>query len=85
MGASHFVAQSFAGWPSARTGDPVKTEGDPLDPDPPRGIRETHAAIRRLEELVTRAGGVVLRYGGFYGPGTGLAPGGDLSEGSDSD
>ena len=71
------VAQSFAGWPYARTGGPVKTEADPLDPDPPKGIRETHAAIRRLEELVTEAGGIVLRYGGFYGPGTGMAPGGD--------
>jgi nucleoside-diphosphate-sugar epimerase len=80
VGARRFVAQSFAGWPSARTGDPVKSEADPLDPHPPRGIRETHAAIRRLEELVTGAGGVVLRYGGFYGPGTGLAPGGDQFE-----
>jgi nucleoside-diphosphate-sugar epimerase len=79
-GVERVVAQSFAGWPSARTGAPVKTEADPLDPDPPRGIRETHAAIRRLEDLVTRAGGVVLRYGGFYGPGTGLAPGGDQFE-----
>ena len=79
-GVGRFVAQSFAGWPSARTGGPIKTEADPLDPDPPRGIRETHAAIRRLEELVTGAGGIVLRYGGFYGPGTGLAPGGDQVE-----
>jgi nucleoside-diphosphate-sugar epimerase len=39
-------------------------------------MRETLAAIVRLERLVTEAGGVVLRYGGFYGPGTGLAPGG---------
>ena len=71
------VAQSFAGWPYARTGGKVKTEADPLDPTPPKGIRETHAAIRRLEGLVTQAGGIVLRYGGFYGPGTGLAAGGD--------
>jgi nucleoside-diphosphate-sugar epimerase len=71
------IAQSFAGWPSARTGGPVKTERDPLDPDPPKGIRETHAAIRRLEELTTNAGGIVLRYGGFYGPHTGLAPDGE--------
>jgi len=77
VGARRFVAQSFAGWPSARTGGAIKTEADPLDPDPPRGIRETHAAIRRVEELVTGAGGVVLRYGGFYGPGSGLTPGGD--------
>jgi len=79
-GVRRFVAQSFAGWPYARTGGFVKSESDPLDPDPPRGIRETHAAIRRLEALVTGAGGVVLRYGGFYGPGTGLAPGGDQFE-----
>jgi nucleoside-diphosphate-sugar epimerase len=67
------IAQSFAGWPYARTGGPVKTEADPLDPDPPKGIRETHAAIRRLETLVTQAGGIVLRYGGFYGPGSGMS------------
>ena len=67
------VAQSFAGWPYARTGGKVKTEADPLDPTPPKGIRETHAAIRRLEGLVTQAGGIVLRYGGFYGPGSGMS------------
>ena len=67
------VAQSFAGWPYARTGGKVKTEADPLDPTPPKGIRETHAAIRRLESLVTQAGGIVLRYGGFYGPGSGMS------------
>ena len=71
------IAQSFAGWPYARTGGPVKTEADPLDPDPPKGLRETHAAIRRLEQLTTEAGGIVLRYGGFYGPGTGMAPDGE--------
>jgi len=67
------VAQSFAGWPYARTGGRIKTEADPLDPTPPKGIRETHAAIRRLESLVTQAGGIVLRYGGFYGPGSGMS------------
>jgi 2-alkyl-3-oxoalkanoate reductase len=79
-GVRRLVAQSFAGWPYARTGGPVKSESDPLDPDPPRGLRETHAAIRRLEALVTGAGGIALRYGGFYGPGTGLAPDGDQIE-----
>src|ERR687890_2880045 len=38
-GARRFVAQSFAGWPSARTGGPVKTEDDLLDPDPPTALR----------------------------------------------
>jgi nucleoside-diphosphate-sugar epimerase len=74
------VAQSFAGWPYARSGGAVKTEADALDPAPPKGIRETHAAIRRLEALTTAAGGIVLRYGGFYGPGTGMAPGGEQVE-----
>jgi 2-alkyl-3-oxoalkanoate reductase len=79
-GGPRVVAQSFAGWPYARTGGPVKTEADALDPDPPKGVRATHAAIRRLEDLVTQAGGVVLRYGGFYGPGSGIAPGGEQVE-----
>lgn len=76
VGARRVVAQSFAGWPFARTGGPVKSESDPLDPDPPQALRSTLAAIRHLERAVTgiRWGeGLVLRYGGFYGPGTGLS------------
>ena len=68
-----FVAQSFAGWPFARAGGSVKTEQDPLDPSPAGNIAETLAAIRHLEEAVTAAGGLVLRYGGFYGPGTNMS------------
>lgn len=74
-GVGRIVAQSFAGWPYARTGGPVKTEDDPLDPEPAANARETHAAIRHLEQAVTAAGGTVLRYGGFYGPGTNFARG----------
>jgi nucleoside-diphosphate-sugar epimerase len=66
-GVGRFVAQSFAGWPYAREGGPVKTEEDPLDPTPVPTMRETLAAIRHLERAVTDAGGVALRYGGFYG------------------
>ncbi len=75
-GARRFVAQSFAGWPAARTGGPVKDEDAPFDPDPPRQLRDMMAAIRHLERAVTgaeRMEGVVLRYGGFYGPGTTLS------------
>jgi nucleoside-diphosphate-sugar epimerase len=55
----------------------VKTESDPLNPDPPAGFRQTLAAQRTLEDLVTRApGGVVLRHGAQYGPGTSLSTGG---------
>jgi nucleoside-diphosphate-sugar epimerase len=79
VGVRRFVAQSVAGYGAyARTGGPVKTEQDPLDPAPLAEMRETLAAIRHLEDAVLGAGwteGVVLRYGVFYGPGTSLAPG----------
>jgi nucleoside-diphosphate-sugar epimerase len=71
------VAQSFAGWPYAPEGGPVKTEDDPLYADPPRQLRSTLDAIRHVERVVPAAGGIVLRYGGLYGPGTGIAAGGD--------
>ena len=66
-GVRRFVAQSFASYRYARQGGPVKTENDPLDPDPPAGTHETQAAMRHLDEAVTAAGGAALRYGGFYG------------------
>ena len=66
-GVGRFVAQSYAGWPYARVGGPVKTEADPLDPEPAAEMRETLAAIRHLESAVVAVGGIVLRYGGFYG------------------
>jgi nucleoside-diphosphate-sugar epimerase len=43
-GAKRFIAQSFTGWPNARTGSEIKTEDDPLDPDPVPAMRETIAA-----------------------------------------
>ena len=74
-GVERIVAQSFGSWPYARVGGPVKTEDDPLDPEPPKQVRTTLEAIKHLEAAVTGAGGIALRYGGFYGPGTGFAPG----------
>jgi nucleoside-diphosphate-sugar epimerase len=70
-GVRRFVVQSFAGWPGERSGGPVKTEDDPLDPHPPKQQRETLAAIRYLERAAMEAPleSVVLRYGIFYGPG----------------
>ncbi|MDQ3640418.1 MAG: NAD(P)-dependent oxidoreductase, partial [Actinomycetota bacterium] len=78
-GCSRFVAQSFAGWPYAREGGPVKDEDDPLDPEPPQQFASTLAAIRYLERTVVGASdieGIVLRYGTFYGPGTSISQGG---------
>ena len=57
VGVRRFLAQSFCGWPYARVGGPVKTEDDPLDPNPPAAFRRTLAAIHYLEGAVTTAKG----------------------------
>lgn len=83
VGVRRFVAQSYGAWPYERTGGPIKTEEDPLDPAPPREMRGSLAAIRHLEQAVLGAEwteGIVLRYGWFYGPGTSMAPGAQQSE-----
>ncbi len=83
VGVKRFIAQSYTAWPYARTGGQVKTEEDPLDPTPARKMRESFNAICHLETAVTGAEwteGIVLRYGGFYGPGTSLYPGGEQWE-----
>jgi nucleoside-diphosphate-sugar epimerase len=78
-GVRRFVAQGVAAFGAyGRTGAPVKSEEDPLDPAPLREMRGTLAALRHLEQAVLGADwteGIVLRYGAFYGPGTSLAPG----------
>jgi nucleoside-diphosphate-sugar epimerase len=81
VGVRRFVAQSIGLY--VRTGGPVKSEEDPFDPSPPGELREGAAGIHHLEQAVLGARwteGMVLRYGAFYGPGTHLAPGGELSE-----
>jgi nucleoside-diphosphate-sugar epimerase len=76
VGARRFVAQSFGSFRFARTSGPVQTEADPLDPDPP-GVRQPGLeAFLYLERAVTAiewGEGLALRYGGFYGPGTGMS------------
>jgi len=68
-GVRRFVAQSFASYRYAREGSWVKTEDDPLDPSPPAAARQTNAAMAHVDRAVTAAGGIALRYGGFYGAG----------------
>jgi len=80
-GARRFIAQSFCGWPFAPEGGPVKTEEDPLNPDPPHGFSETLAAITHVEDAVmgsTDLPALALRYGFFYGPGTGISSDGAM-------
>jgi nucleoside-diphosphate-sugar epimerase len=74
VGARRFVAQSIAAFRFA--GGPVQTEADPLDPNPPTALRTGLAAILHLERAVTTiewGEGLALRYGSFYGPGTGFS------------
>jgi 2-alkyl-3-oxoalkanoate reductase len=84
VGATHFLAQSFAGWTYGRKGNgksKLKSEEDALDPDPPRRLRTTLDALKSLERGVlseSRVTGTVLRYGAFYGPHTSIAKNGSI-------
>src|SRR5436309_7107483 len=74
-GTRRFVAQSYGNWNYERTGTGLKTEEDPFDPSPPPNQVKSLAAIRYVEKAVLGAAGiegVALRYGNFYGPGTGI-------------
>jgi nucleoside-diphosphate-sugar epimerase len=76
VGARRFVAQSFGAFRFARTGGPVQSEDDPLDPDSAGAQQPGLEAILYLERAVTTiewGEGLALRYGGFYGPGTGIS------------
>jgi nucleoside-diphosphate-sugar epimerase len=76
VGARRFVAQSFTAFRWARTGGPVLTEADPIDPDPPAALRVAIKGILHVERAVTAiqwGEGLVLRYGGFYGPATSVS------------
>ena len=75
VGVRRFIAQSYCGWTFARGGGAIKSESEALDPDPPQEMRRTLDAIQYLERMVTGSAapeGIVLRYGSFYGGGTGV-------------
>jgi nucleoside-diphosphate-sugar epimerase len=77
VGWPRLVAQSFCGWPWAAVGGPVKSEDAPLESNPPKAFRSTMRAIVDLEQQVLNdhPSGVVLRYGGLYGPDSSLTRG----------
>jgi 2-alkyl-3-oxoalkanoate reductase len=80
-GTRKLVVQSYSGWPNERVGGRIKTEDDPLDPDPPKAMTESIAAIRKLENVTVNAAGIpgtVLRYGSLYGPGTSISSNGEI-------
>jgi 2-alkyl-3-oxoalkanoate reductase len=81
FGVRRVVAQSYTGWTNPRTGGPVKTEADPLDPEPLAAFRPSLRTIAELERSVTSTPGVTgvaLRFGALYGPGTGFDRDGDI-------
>jgi 2-alkyl-3-oxoalkanoate reductase len=73
-GTRRVIAQGYAGpGPDKPAGARLKTEEDPLDWRPIRSAARAMAAIRYVDRTVPLGApeGIVLRYGGFYGPGTG--------------
>jgi nucleoside-diphosphate-sugar epimerase len=66
-GGPKFIAQSFAPFRYAHTPGLIKDESDPLLADPPASARQMFAAMAHVDEAVLAAGGIALRYGGFYG------------------
>jgi nucleoside-diphosphate-sugar epimerase len=81
-GARRVVAQSIA-FMTAPEGPPVVDEDARLYTDAPGALGEAARACAALEDSVTRTEGIegiVLRYGFLYGPGTGYARDGDISE-----
>ena len=73
-GAQRFIAQSIA-FAYAPAAPAVLDEDAPLNVDGPGGLRPVVRAVAEVERQVLDAGGVVLRYGWFYGPGTSLERG----------
>ena len=65
-GAPKLVAQSFAPYRYASS-RLVASEDDPVMAEPPASAAQTFAAMTHLDQAVTAAGGIALRYGGFYG------------------
>ena len=79
-GVGRFIAQSYTNWTNDPNGPAVQDENDPLDPHPIATQRQTLAGIEYLERVVPAAGGIVQRYGNFYGPGTHFEVGGEYEK-----
>jgi 2-alkyl-3-oxoalkanoate reductase len=71
-GTERLVSQSVAfAYRQDGPRDEPKTEDDPLiGADAPAQFRHAAEALAQMERTVLDAGGLVLRYGYFYGPGT---------------
>jgi nucleoside-diphosphate-sugar epimerase len=81
-GAKRVLAQSVAFAYAPGPPGTVHVESDPLNAsaNPPKQFRRSAAAIAELESTVLDAGGLVLRYGYFYGPGSAISRSGSFGE-----
>ena len=78
VGTGRIIIQSYTGWTNEHAGSRVKSEDDPLDPNPAPASRRTLAAVAHAEKAAVEAGGIALRYGNFYGPGQAIGYGGEV-------
>jgi len=78
-GVPRILAQSIAFAYDPGPAGTVHGEDDPLIISPPAQFRRSAGALAELESTVLGAGGLVLRYGYFYGPGCGISRSGAIS------
>jgi nucleoside-diphosphate-sugar epimerase len=78
-GASKIVAQSIAFMYEPGQPGTLHGEQDPLVLEAPASFRRSAAAVKSLERTVLEAGGVALRYGYFYGPGSAISGEGSIA------
>jgi len=79
-GAKRILAQSIAFAYAPGPPGTVHSEGDPLHLDAPEPFRRSALALRDLEQTAGQAGGIVLRYGYFYGSGSAISREGSMGE-----
>jgi 2-alkyl-3-oxoalkanoate reductase len=79
-GATRVIAQSIAFLYAPGPPGTVHREQDPLLSDPPKSFKRSAEAMQALERTVLGAGGVVLRYGYFYGPGSAISRSGSMGQ-----
>jgi len=79
-GVRRVIAQSIAFAYAPTTPGSLHGEDDPLFLDAPKDFRRSAQALHDLETAVLGAGGVVLRYGYFYGPGASISREGSMGE-----
>ncbi|MCW3024868.1 MAG: NAD(P)-dependent oxidoreductase [Solirubrobacterales bacterium] len=79
-GAGRIVAQSIAFMYEPGPPGTIHDEQDPLVREPPAAFARTAGAVKTLERTVLQAGGMVLRYGYFYGPGSAISHEGSFAE-----